>query len=86
VTNTDFWDWVVCNLLFERPPMTKLLLLYGRTDTQKTVMCQMLSTVLYTYTPSTIFYDLIGAHNHYALWILDDFHLEEDLVKQGVEN
>lgn len=59
--------------------MTKLLLLYGNTATQKTLLCQMLSRVLYIYSPSfSGFPYFSGAHDYNDLWVFDDFYLEED--------
>jgi len=42
----------------------------------------MLSAVLYTYSPSARFYDFRVAHDHYDLWIFDDFYFEEDFSKE----
>lgn len=46
----------------------------------------MLSAVLYTYSPSARFHDFRVAHDHYDLWILDDFYFEEDFSNEGKTN
>ncbi|KAA0048628.1 hypothetical protein E6C27_scaffold49708G00040 [Cucumis melo var. makuwa] len=38
-------DWIASNLLFERPIKTRLLFLYGRSNTQKTLLISLLKKI-----------------------------------------
>lgn len=71
-------DWLAVNLLFGRPLKTKQQLLYGEPSTQKTLIFEMLGAVLNIYHASTRKNDFSGAHDHYDLWLFDEFHVAED--------
>ncbi|RZS17292.1 hypothetical protein BHM03_00049414 [Ensete ventricosum] len=74
-----YWllDWLATNLIFRRPIKTKQLMLYGRPNTQKTLMFEMLSEVLNIYFASSRRNDFTGASDHYDLWVFDEFHLAD---------
>ncbi len=67
-------DWVACQLSFERPIKTKLLFLYGEQSTQKTLVFHFLSKVLKIDFASSRIKNFPGAHNHYDIWLFDEFH------------
>ncbi|RWW29236.1 hypothetical protein GW17_00006248 [Ensete ventricosum] len=74
-----YWllDWLATNLIFRRPVKIKQLMLYGRPNTQKTLMFKMLSEVLNIYFASSRRNDFTGASDHYDLWVFDEFHLAD---------
>lgn len=78
-------DWIAVNLLFKRPIKTKQLLLYGEPSTQKTLMFEMLGKVLNIYHAPSRMNDFSGVHDHYDLWVFDEFHIaENDSMEAGL--
>ena len=78
-------DWIAVNLLFKRPIKTKQMLLYGEPSTQKTFMFEMLGKVLNIYHAPPRMNYFTGVHDHYDLWLFDEFNIVEgDGVQAGI--
>jgi len=67
-------DWIACQLCMGRPIKTKQIFLYGEPSTQKTLLLNLLAKVINIYFASARRNDFAGAHDHYELWLFDEFH------------
>ena len=78
-------DWIAVNVLFCRPIKTEQMLIYGEPSTQKTLIFEMLNSVLNIYHATTRKNDFTGAHDYYDLWLFDEFYVvEDDNLSSGI--
>lgn len=70
--------WWVCNLIFDMPLRTKQLFLYGAPSMQKSLMFEMLKSVLNIYFSDVKKNGFAGAHYSYDLWVLDPIFVAID--------